>query len=289
MSFHYYHGLPTDLRADLLALYQVCKEKDPLTLAPFLETEDEESLLTCVYDRNGRLDAYFTVLTGPAEDGWEIRAFTRPECRHHGLFYQLLDAFEDALTEDPAMELPDFYYFYSDGTSPDTEGFATHTECEQLDSEQFLSLNVPAFRLRAAASSALPKITAVPCSEAVVLADLHCRCFDWEPDTSHAYAQTSLDAPDCQGYLLQNGAGTLGCFFLQENAGAACLFGFGLLPEFRGCGLARAALTAVVSALSAACHQLDVQVSTSNAPAYGLYRTTGFEVRAKLDIYELAL
>ena len=66
---------------------------------------------------------------------------------------------------------------------------------------------------------------------------------------------------------------------MQRNAqsGGALFYlcGFGILPGFRGQGLAKAALSRILADCPAG-GRLFLQVSTENAPAFSLYQSMGF-------------
>jgi ribosomal protein S18 acetylase RimI-like enzyme len=64
------------------------------------------------------------------------------------------------------------------------------------------------------------------------------------------------------------------------------IFGFAMLPEFRGRGFGHQMLARVVADLVSAGHDhVSLEVATSNERALELYRTTGFETVTTLDYY----
>ena len=60
--------------------------------------------------------------------------------------------------------------------------------------------------------------------------------------------------------------------------------GFGILPEFRRKGYARAALRALYGRLASGSRLL-LQVSTENFPAFRLYESEGFQIHSRLDYF----
>lgn len=278
MSVHIYRDLTPAIRREMQELYKECTKKDPLTLSPLSVDEDGEPIVACTFHREGQLEAFLIASDYIEEGYWEVSAFTRPECRKQGLFRLLFDTLLFELEESE----PEQFFFYCDGKSPDTLGFIDHLSCERLDSEQILVLDD-------SQAKQLPygQVTASLCKNAHILGQIHASAFGWSPEESQAYMEDCLSDPDCHGYLLNFGFHMIGCFLLDTAGPTACLAAFCLDPAFQKKGLSKPALTAVWKSLPKHCNKLSVHVAESNEAAYHLYRSSGFQIAAKLDSYEL--
>jgi ribosomal protein S18 acetylase RimI-like enzyme len=73
----------------------------------------------------------------------------------------------------------------------------------------------------------------------------------------------------------------------ETHAKGVVTFGMAVMPEARGTGGGRALLEHIVEyAREQGCHKVELEVWTDNAPAIGLYATSGFEVEGlKRDHY----
>lgn len=270
-------SLTASEKSQIENLFTDCARKDPLTLSPLIPCEEEE--LTVLFNReNGRLLSILE--TAPVSpDIWELRAFTHPEHRRKGCLRRLFTHLSSRLFPDG---LPEFF-FYDDGSSPDTTALIRHLACPLWDTEHLLALEIP--RKAPKRPDRAPVISAVPCPSPAALTQIHREVFDWPASESEEYLAACGNDPDCRAFLLRKDGRPVGCFLLTTDRESACLSGFGLTPDCRSRGLSSPALQTVLDALPASCRRLNVQVSESNRPAYRLYRKAGFISVSRLSSY----
>lgn len=80
----------------------------------------------------------------------------------------------------------------------------------------------------------------------------------------------------------------VGKICIQLKEGAAHLFGFSVLPEWRGQGLGRSILRESISlARGEGCQKIGLEVECENRNALGLYHSCGFRETAVQDYYEI--
>jgi ribosomal protein S18 acetylase RimI-like enzyme len=84
-------------------------------------------------------------------------------------------------------------------------------------------------------------------------------------------------------------AGTpVGVAKISHSESGSYIYGFAMLPEYRGRGYGHQVLSLVVADLLAAGHDdISLEVATSNDRALELYKATGFETVVTLDYYAL--
>ncbi len=91
-------------------------------------------------------------------------------------------------------------------------------------------------------------------------------------------------------YLIRWEGRTAGKVHVQLCGGTGGIYGLGVLPEYRGTGLGRAALMGAVQKLKeAGAGEIMLQVAANNKNALRLYESCGFVAASTMDYYELAL
>ena len=81
----------------------------------------------------------------------------------------------------------------------------------------------------------------------------------------------------------------IGTLNVQNLGGEAYIYGFVVRPEQRGRGYGKEILARAIADIVAQRPQpIFLEVETENDPAFGLYRSFGFEVTTTYDYYRLA-
>lgn len=89
-------------------------------------------------------------------------------------------------------------------------------------------------------------------------------------------------------YIAEYNQRVIGKIHLSLLAGIGGIYGFGVLPEFRGKGFGRTILTmAVAQLLQDGANEVMLQVAADNANALQLYESCGFLATSTMDYYEL--
>ncbi len=106
------------------------------------------------------------------------------------------------------------------------------------------------------------------------------------PDPWRRYAFEQSLAPDGAQLLVDPHGVAVGFLIWRVVADQAELLNIALLPEWRGHGLGRALLTALLEQLPAAVSSLFLEVRASNLAAIGLYAAVGFnQIGERRDYY----
>ncbi|MCK8487040.1 GNAT family N-acetyltransferase [Paenibacillus sp. MBLB2552] len=85
--------------------------------------------------------------------------------------------------------------------------------------------------------------------------------------------------------MIVGDVGTVGKIRVSRDEGQAWIYGFAVLPEYRGKGIGRKALSRVVQEQRAAGYSIHLEVETKNDHALGLYESVGFKAVHAQDYY----
>lgn len=106
------------------------------------------------------------------------------------------------------------------------------------------------------------------------------------PDPWRRYAFEQSLAPDSAQLLADQRGAAVGFLIWRVVADQAELLNIALLPEWRGHGLGRALLVALLEQLPAAVSSMFLEVRASNFAAIGLYTAIGFnQIGERRDYY----
>ena len=237
----------------------------------------------------GRLASFLSVFC-PDGKVAEISGFTHPSLRRRGHFSALLgpalkrlksrfgspEVVYQCLTRDPDAEA----FIKAKGLSflrgeclMEAERTGASHGAETKTGPGAGGLAKAAISFRAAGTAERP-----------LLLSLHKKAFGESPE---GFIDTVLSDQDSLSRVILADGEPAGLFHLTKSGGALFyLCGFGILPGFRGRGLAKAALSRILADCPAG-GRLFLQVSTENAPAFSLYQSMGFLTVNRQDYYGL--
>lgn len=120
--------------------------------------------------------------------------------------------------------------------------------------------------------------------------------FEMPLEAAHQVVLLRLRQPYWQYYLALFGEENLGCeepvglLRLSDMQQEIGIYGFGVLPDYRGRGYGRQILEEVIRTARAKSQKaISLDVDVSNEIALGLYRSCGFQIRATYDYYLISL
>jgi ribosomal protein S18 acetylase RimI-like enzyme len=122
------------------------------------------------------------------------------------------------------------------------------------------------------------------------LVRLTCASFGDDPRDASDFVQASLADPQRELFLIRAREGVVGLVGLTGGKGGWMIHGLGIDPSLRGRGLGAAALDACLMVLrDRQASHVSLEVAETNTAALRLYRARGFETRATIDYWRLAL
>lgn len=305
MVIHCEEGLTLRLKELLEALIHACRQAEPISLslpedgryylwipgAPSISSTPSSSAAS---EGSGEISdssetpAACLILCPAGPDLWECYAFTRPDCRRQGLFTQLYQkALQLAETKGEASGQEPELVFLSDGQSAQGQAALAAMGLELWYSEYQMEACIKDLDLTGSGTG-----TARP------LRLIRRRFFDQDMESWLYLAFLSPSAGKPAGAAqaaapaqasgqktpanLPRCAGT--CRLLPYGGGRFYLYHLEIIPDYRGYGLGRSLLHAVLASLPEDT-QVILQVSSENTAALSLYKKTGFRITKTLSYY----
>lgn len=269
--------LSSDQLNDITRLYNECKDYDRLTTSLILplpnKASDDELFLLC-YDNN-KLVSFLSVFSAD-KSFVEVYGLTSPAYRKKGLFTKLLYSLR---TDDAFIAGRDILYL-SDGKSTDCQSAYNCLGFNLAYSEYFMSVKAP---------FPISKNTSVKIEQTgnyKLISQLYCSIFDIEELFADELLSDARCSTDTTSYLFKKADKTIGMMLLTtRNDNSVYLWNFGLLPEYRSNKLSHEMLAALFNFARDKFPLINLQVSSSNLPAFRLYKKSGFEITSQISYY----
>lgn len=115
--------------------------------------------------------------------------------------------------------------------------------------------------------------------------------FGGDQDFAEQYIREGLEKSNDFSYIFQLNGECVGKIHVRVEHNKGIIFGFGILPEFRGLGHGREALNAIIAMLQEAydIHEFVLEVDSDNVIAKGLYEACGFKEIATYNYYNIRM
>jgi len=109
-------------------------------------------------------------------------------------------------------------------------------------------------------------------------------------ERTRRHVMEAMSDPHCQYYKGKLGSEVIGSLNLFANDGEFGIYGFGVLPRYRGRGFGRQMLEQLVRSIRAeSSRRIALEVETENTNAIGLYRSCGFQETTTYGYYNIDL
>jgi ribosomal protein S18 acetylase RimI-like enzyme len=233
------------------------------------------------FDDSGKLLGYIAIYNFGMPEA-EISGMIHPSCRRNGIFSKLLAYAALECRKRSVKSL----LFINDRNSLSGAAFAK-SACSAFDhSEHRMELPGSMKPIDVKYPIELRKATA---SDMDMLTKLNSICFGMNEDESRSYMMEMVTGA-LEIYVSVLGGKNIGMLRLNWENDDLMIYGFGVLPEFRGKGYGRATLAAAVNlSLSRKPAHVGLEVDCVNDTALSLYKSCGFNTIATYDYYRLAL
>ncbi len=269
---------------ELYALRDICYAYDKVNLKLELEYRRElektktglEHIDEFLYYADGKLVSYLSISSFGGHIG-EITGMTHPDWRRRGIFTRL---FRLAKAE---AEIRNYrrILLLADHKSESGAAFIRSAEAVYDFSEYHMTL---------------PEIVAGSGNSPVSLRKSEPKdrkeirrqdSIYFEDDTEEADEdEDSFGSVNDPTYMVELDGKTIGKIRIEFFDASAYLLGFGILPEYRGRGLGRAALRETLCLLTEqGIKKAELDVVATNANALGLYKSVGFMEDSVMDYY----
>jgi ribosomal protein S18 acetylase RimI-like enzyme len=109
-------------------------------------------------------------------------------------------------------------------------------------------------------------------------------------ERTRQHVTEAMSDPHCQYFMGKLGAEVIGCLNLFANDREFGIYGFGVLPQYRGRGFGRQMLELLIKSVRAeSSKSIALEVETDNTNAIGLYRSCGFQETTTYGYYNIDL
>jgi len=269
--------------AELKQLARICQEHQPLELrltwdALALRTGDKANDL--LYYRDDILIGFFSI-DGLGFEEAEGTGMVHPSYRRQGVFRALVAAAIEECRQNKTKSLILLFDHRSDAAA----AFATAIGAQHEFSEHNMRLDTPDSVPQVARRLDFRKATR---DDAAAIGAILAQDFDGDAEQVRQNVAHNMQSPIYQYYIAMLGHDPIGTLNVQNLGGDAYIYGFVVRPDQRGRGYGKEILARAIADIVAVRPQpVFLEVETENDPAFGLYRSFGFEVTTTYDYYRL--
>jgi ribosomal protein S18 acetylase RimI-like enzyme len=251
-----------------------------------LQSRSSQRTNDFLYYANGALVGYLTVYDWSVEE-WELTGMVHPQHRRKGIFRTLLDAAKEESIHSGVRRL----LLICEETSISGKAFVQAVGAVYEFSEHEMVLTN--FQDRGTFDERLffQKANA---SDVDTIAAVLAGSFGVSEDGAKERVMQHLQNPNRHFYLATFGIEGLGCrepvgvLRLEEGAKTVGIYGFGILPDYRGRGYGRQMLEEAIRTIRVSSQKpITLSVDTTNTNALGLYRSCGFETKTTYGYYAI--
>ncbi len=271
--------------AEVCALRDYCNAYEGLDLKLTLSASSDGSLehvSAFLYYSDGVLVGY-CALDGVGSEEVELCGMVRPELRRRGIGRSLLAAATATAKRQGAARL----LIICEAASRSGQGFAATTGAPYRFAEHHMELE----RLRAKPPTE-PHLALAPAGaeDIAVLARIIARAFGSAEDGTRERIAQDIQSASERYSLARLASEPVGALKVSYAGDRAGIYAFGVLPEYRGRGVGRQMLTAIIETLQAEGYtRIGLEVESENAPALALYRSCGFRETTTYQYFALDL
>lgn len=266
---------------EVLSLEDGCKKHDNLQGSVFLDTSlnfNQHIKSIFLLFENDKLISMLSMFI-PTQLEAEISAYTSPEYRHEGYFKALLTK---AVAELRKYEIPSLL-FVCESQSSSGKQLIADLNTEYDHTEYFMRSKKNSYEARARYRLKLLKPDVKNLDK---LIDTSMRTFNDTYEDSKTLIENCFGLKNREQYLavLNDQIIGLGSVNLEGDEGS--IFGFGIVPEYRGQGYGTELLHLIVASLrQRGKTEITLEVNSENAHALELYKKSGFQIEVAFEYH----
>jgi ribosomal protein S18 acetylase RimI-like enzyme len=274
-------------------LWEVCNSHDHIEIKLNWSTlSDRPSGVTndFLFYQNDRLVGFLAIYCFMSTEV-EISGVVHPEARRQGIFGQMV---QTAIAECRRREVPKLIFINERG-SESGKAFLTNLGATYSFSEYVMELQEQAVETPQAMD--LDNSIAIRLADAQdteLLVKLNMSGFNMSESDTREYVTQTITGDKERTWIAELGEkrepiGKIGAMVEAEESGF--IYGFCVVPAYRGKGYGRCILSQTITELKQLDHAsfIKLEVSVENEKALGLYESCGFKTKNANDYYVLLL
>lgn len=274
-------GLTQTELTDIQQLADLCNTYEGLDLKlnwNVLRERPQTELNDFLYYENGVLIGYLALFSFNPQEA-EISGMVDPAHRHKGMFTTL---FKAAREECQHRKFPTLL-FIVEHASQSGKAFVESLGVQYHHTEYKMVLEEP--RIPSSFDERLHFRRAVR-EDAPAMAHITARSFDMAEHEIDWYVEHVMDNSSRHCYVGLLDGTPIGKLDVSFESDEAAIYGFGVLPEYRGKGYGRQILARTIQEILASGQwHTWLEVATENEHALALYQSCGFKVTGSYDYY----
>lgn len=280
-----YSSLSEKAINEVLNLEKACKEFDKLKGSVFLDTSlnfDHNIKSVFLLYENRELISMLSMFI-PTQQEAEISAFTLPEYRQSGCFKALLSKAIDELKKFEIQNI----LFVCESQSISGKEVAAALNAEYDHTEYSMSFNSTKFECQDKYRLSLitPNL-----KDLEKIIEISMKTFDDGYEDSKSLIENCLQTKPRKQYLAVLNDEIIGLGSINKQRDEALIFGFGIVPEYRGVGYGKELLHLIIDRLrQSGTTEIMLDVNSDNVYALKLYKKCGFQIEVVFDYYKKRL
>lgn len=232
--------------------------------------------------QDDRLVSVLAVFAPLAEEA-EISAYTLPSQRRKGFFKALLGYAEKELAGYGIEHI----LFVAEPASSSVAAVMQACRAGYAKSEYLMTLAAPDYRPVPEDGTGLPELRSLTEESLEKAAALCSELFGSDIKEDLSMLKGALESEQMDTYCTFLAEDMLGICNVSMGSDSACIFGFGIKPEYQGKGYGRRQLRLLLAKLfGRGIGTVTLEVGSRNERAFSLYKGEGFRIKTQYDYYE---
>ncbi|ERK28459.1 GNAT family N-acetyltransferase [Clostridium intestinale] len=272
--------LEKKLIKEIRKIEKVCKKNDNIIRDINLDSSlnfNQKMNHTFLYYSDNKTLIGFLYMFVPTSEEAEIQGYILPKYRGKGYFKELLKEAENELREYDVDEI----LFVLEFNPESAKGIDAEYEFTEYSMEYVGNLN----EIESTEHSDIKILEAID-EDLEELVEISKRSFGESEEEAKGYIMKSLKADNRIQYKVIYKKECIGLAGVYIEETEATIFGFGILPEYRGSGLGKQVLKLILIELRHKnVDEILIDVDSNNEVAFELYKKMGFDIEVAFDYY----
>ena len=272
--------LSKDQKKQIEELQKICNDIENLESKAFLLNEiNFDKTIPCFFlgYEDSKLISFLTIFI-PQKQEAEISAFTHPDYRKKGHFYELL---EETIKVLKNAEVSKILFLIEPNSNSGKEVLKKFPSAKWNRSEYTLSNKNKAI---VPVNQDLT-LKLVSSENKAICLKLTEEIFNMSEGENENFIQNAINAPDREAYIAYCGQEPIGIFNLNYEDNTAFIYGLGISHYFQQKGYGKKMLKYVLNKVFMKADKAILDVDSDNPSAYNLYVHNGFKVDFQIDYF----